>query len=276
MAISTQTANQLKLVKHRGKMTRGRSYVDEYVFQGTRRDTVTGLDYDSERWCDSNSGTWISRDPGGFAMGDANLYRAMGNALTNAVDPSGLWSWVGAFRGAGAGLPVGMLTPLGILAPAAGFVLGGIYGSDDPHQNISDFGDFLTGGYFSKALSYPIAGTSISRDWYARYANYVDRNTFWDFLYYQVTGDQLSQPTSTGLTAGNIAWGGARVPKGTVIPGQSSTSSVLTGPIVRAGGNPALARIFGKWGMYSVIAEGAWDISVMTFSGPIYAFTHDE
>ena len=41
------------------------------------------------RWCDPDTRGWISRDPGGFAMGDANLYRAMGNALTDWVDPGG-------------------------------------------------------------------------------------------------------------------------------------------------------------------------------------------
>jgi hypothetical protein len=33
---------------------------------------------------------WISRDPGGFAMGDANLYRFVGNGPTNWNDPTGL------------------------------------------------------------------------------------------------------------------------------------------------------------------------------------------
>jgi hypothetical protein len=41
-------------------------------------------------WCDPAAVGWISRDPGGFAMGDANLYRAMGNALTDGVDPTGM------------------------------------------------------------------------------------------------------------------------------------------------------------------------------------------
>jgi RHS repeat-associated protein len=53
------------------------SYADAYMFQGVRRDTDTGLDYHDARWYDPNTGSWISRDPGGFAMGDANVYRAM-------------------------------------------------------------------------------------------------------------------------------------------------------------------------------------------------------
>ena len=35
-------------------------------------------------------GRWLSQDPIGFAAGDANLYRYVGNGATNAVDPTGL------------------------------------------------------------------------------------------------------------------------------------------------------------------------------------------
>ncbi len=36
-------------------------------------------------------GRWLSQDPIGFAAGDANLYRYVGNGATNATDPSGLF-----------------------------------------------------------------------------------------------------------------------------------------------------------------------------------------
>jgi len=39
---------------------------------------------------DPSIGKWISEDPEGFAAGDANLYRYVGNAPTDGVDPSGL------------------------------------------------------------------------------------------------------------------------------------------------------------------------------------------
>ena len=42
------------------------------------------------RWYDPLAGRWISEDPIGFAAGDANLYRYVGNEVTGAVDPSGL------------------------------------------------------------------------------------------------------------------------------------------------------------------------------------------
>ncbi len=39
---------------------------------------------------DPTIGRWISEDPIGFAGGDPNLYRYVGNSPTNATDPSGL------------------------------------------------------------------------------------------------------------------------------------------------------------------------------------------
>ena len=42
------------------------------------------------RWYDAGVGRWLSQDPIGFAAGDANLYRYVGNGATNATDPDGL------------------------------------------------------------------------------------------------------------------------------------------------------------------------------------------
>lgn len=42
------------------------------------------------RWYDPKVGRWISKDPIGFAAGDANLYRYVGNGPTNWFDPNGL------------------------------------------------------------------------------------------------------------------------------------------------------------------------------------------
>lgn len=39
---------------------------------------------------DPSVGRWITEDPIGFAAGDADLYRYVGNDPTNAVDPTGL------------------------------------------------------------------------------------------------------------------------------------------------------------------------------------------
>ncbi|UUO05343.1 hypothetical protein M4951_18415 [Blastopirellula sp. J2-11] len=53
-------------------------------------DEATGLQYNTNRWYDAELGRWISQDPIGFAAGDENLYRYVGNIPTNATDPSGL------------------------------------------------------------------------------------------------------------------------------------------------------------------------------------------
>ena len=50
------------------------------------------------RWYDAGVGRWLSEDPIGFAAGDANLYRYVGNGATNATDPTGEvwykpWTW---------------------------------------------------------------------------------------------------------------------------------------------------------------------------------------
>jgi uncharacterized protein RhaS with RHS repeats len=45
------------------------------------------------RWYDPGVGRWISEDPIGFAGGDANLVRYVGNFAVAAFDPSGLSMW---------------------------------------------------------------------------------------------------------------------------------------------------------------------------------------
>jgi RHS repeat-associated protein len=61
-----------------------------YGYTGRDRDTETGLDYYRARYYDSANGRFISEDPIGFAAGDANLTRYVGNSPTNWIDPSGL------------------------------------------------------------------------------------------------------------------------------------------------------------------------------------------
>jgi uncharacterized protein RhaS with RHS repeats len=51
---------------------------------------VTGLYYDHARYYDAAIGRFTSQDPKGFAAGDTNLYRYVGNEPTADVDPSGL------------------------------------------------------------------------------------------------------------------------------------------------------------------------------------------
>ena len=65
------------------------------------------------RWYDAVVGRWISEDPIGFALGDANLYRYVGNGVTTSSDPSGLHEYLynpgGATFGNGHGLGCGSL-----------------------------------------------------------------------------------------------------------------------------------------------------------------------
>jgi RHS repeat-associated protein len=63
---------------------------DRYGFTGREFDSVTGLQYNRERYYNPATGKWTSEDPLSFGAGDGNLYRYVGNNPTNATDPSGL------------------------------------------------------------------------------------------------------------------------------------------------------------------------------------------
>ena len=59
-------------------------------YTGRPLDAWTGLQNNLNRWYDAVTVTWVSQDPIGFAAGDSNLYRYVGNGPTNATDPNGL------------------------------------------------------------------------------------------------------------------------------------------------------------------------------------------
>ncbi|MEJ7595477.1 MAG: RHS repeat-associated core domain-containing protein, partial [Planctomycetaceae bacterium] len=65
-------------------------YSPQRSYTGREPDAATGLIYYRARWFDPQLGRFISEDPIGFAAGDANLSRYVGNSTPNAVDPSGL------------------------------------------------------------------------------------------------------------------------------------------------------------------------------------------
>jgi RHS repeat-associated protein len=60
-----------------------------YGYTGRDLDSETGLDYYRARYYDAAVGRFISEDPIGFAAGDTNIYRYVGNSPTNYNDPSG-------------------------------------------------------------------------------------------------------------------------------------------------------------------------------------------
>ena len=65
------------------------------LFAGMDYDPSTGMYYDRARWYNPATGKFLTRDPIGFASGDVNLYRYVGNAPMNATDPIGLTEYEG-------------------------------------------------------------------------------------------------------------------------------------------------------------------------------------
>jgi RHS repeat-associated protein len=64
--------------------------VNPILFTSREFDAETGLYYNRARYLDPTTGRWTTQDPLGFAAGDANLYRYVGNTPTTFLDPSGL------------------------------------------------------------------------------------------------------------------------------------------------------------------------------------------
>ena len=61
-----------------------------YAYTGREWDADAGMYYYRARWYDQAAGRFLSEDPLGFAAGDANVQRYVGNGVTTAVDPTGL------------------------------------------------------------------------------------------------------------------------------------------------------------------------------------------
>ena len=59
------------------------------LYTGRESDSETGLNYNRGRYYDPITGRFISIDPIGFAAGDSNLYRYVGNNPLFYIDPSG-------------------------------------------------------------------------------------------------------------------------------------------------------------------------------------------
>ena len=66
---------------------------DRFKYTGREYDDLTGLYYYRARWYDARTGKFLSEDPLGFAAGDYNLGRYVGNDPVNSVDPRGLWTF---------------------------------------------------------------------------------------------------------------------------------------------------------------------------------------
>ena len=97
VADRNETTGVTSITNHRRYDTFGKridetnSYVDlAFGYTGKYFDETTHLQNNLNRWYDPNLGKWISQDPIGFAAGDANLYRYVGNEAVAATDPGGL------------------------------------------------------------------------------------------------------------------------------------------------------------------------------------------
>lgn len=66
------------------------NYQPLQTYTGQIQDDATGLLYYDARWFDPRINRFVSEDPIGFAAGDPNLRRYVGNSNPNAVDPTGL------------------------------------------------------------------------------------------------------------------------------------------------------------------------------------------
>jgi RHS repeat-associated protein len=61
-----------------------------FKYAGGELDSETGLYHFGARYYDAVTGRWLREDPKGFAAGDSNLYRYVGNSPTDGTDPSGM------------------------------------------------------------------------------------------------------------------------------------------------------------------------------------------
>jgi RHS repeat-associated protein len=66
------------------------SGLDRYAYTAREWDSAAGLQYSRARMYDPKIGRWTSEDPIGFAGGDSNLSRYVGNGPTLSTDPSGM------------------------------------------------------------------------------------------------------------------------------------------------------------------------------------------
>jgi len=75
-----------------GKVTSETNPAVDSLFLFTARpfDADTGLQNNLNRWYDARVGRWLSEDPIGFAGGDGNLYRYVGNKPGGSTDFAGL------------------------------------------------------------------------------------------------------------------------------------------------------------------------------------------
>ncbi|MBM4128443.1 MAG: hypothetical protein FJ247_14155, partial [Nitrospira sp.] len=94
-----ETGSVLNHIKYDsfGKVTSETNGAVDFLFgyTGRERDEETGLYYYRARFFDPLTGRFISEDPLGFAAGDANVDRYVGNHPNLSTDPMGLQEGIG-------------------------------------------------------------------------------------------------------------------------------------------------------------------------------------
>ncbi|MDX1930092.1 MAG: RHS repeat-associated core domain-containing protein, partial [Pirellulaceae bacterium] len=88
-----------------------------FGYTGKQLDEATGLQHNLFRWYDSGLGQWLSEDPMGFAAGDENMKRYVGNEQIRLLDPNGLEeTWLAVPANAAYGLYLGFAEAGSIIA----------------------------------------------------------------------------------------------------------------------------------------------------------------
>jgi RHS repeat-associated protein len=102
-----------------------------FGWAGGVRDMQTGLIFFDNRYYNPQTGRWTTKDPSSFRAGDANLYRYVGNDVTNATDPTGLFNWNAALYGGLGGATGGAIAGTFLFPPGGelvGALVGGVAG----------------------------------------------------------------------------------------------------------------------------------------------------
>jgi RHS repeat-associated protein len=127
------------------------------LFTSREFDAETGLYFNRARYLDPTTGRWTTQDPLGFAAGDTNLYRYVGNTPTLLVDPSGNIVWLPILLFGGAALITGT-------SVAVNFGLPEYIGNNNPQW----------------------AGSS--SDYFGRWAHRVERRTVSGLINHNIVG----------------------------------------------------------------------------------------
>jgi len=96
-----------------------------FAYTGRPLDPDTGLYDYRARWYDAQVGRFVSEDPLGFAAGDMNTYRYVGNSPLDYTDPTGMSSFSGVLGAVGSAL--GSAVTSTATSMASGYASAGAY-----------------------------------------------------------------------------------------------------------------------------------------------------